>query len=197
MSRWAAVGRATALVWVLLGAGLQSGCGSSGPAASSQATSASTPATRAALPPPGSGSPPGANGTLSQAKTICVGFVRTANFQLQLGVGRVPPTAGDALYAELEGLSRRMAFLSAPATTRGLLTRWADDLDRAAGAAQALGAADPAPRPGNRRFASARQRLRSELERANADAVVVGLSTCEFDVRGTSDKRRPARTRAP
>jgi hypothetical protein len=124
------------------------------------------------------------NGSFSQAPAICSSFVQKANVDLHFGVKALAPRLAPALFSELAGLSRRMQFLQAPAGRRKGLARWATDLDQAATTANKLGAIDVSTAAGFARFASGRDRLALDLERANADAARLGLRSCRINLHG-------------
>jgi hypothetical protein len=124
------------------------------------------------------------NGRFSQAADICRGFVEHANLQLHQGIARVGPGAGAPLYAELEGLSRRLSFLSVPAAYRARLAQFAAELDRAAITAQTMGSQATATPAALRRFIQIRDTLARELTSANAMARGLGLDACVINLRG-------------
>ncbi len=158
----------------VLGASALSACGqshSASPAATHPAPSPTSPA-----PAPSTGLT--GNGSFSQAATICRGFVDHVNRDLPHGIRALPPALGSTLFGELEGLSRRIQFLRAPASRRADAARWAADLDRAASIASELGGTDVTSAAGRTRFLAALGRERTALERANADALRLGLRRC-------------------
>jgi hypothetical protein len=118
------------------------------------------------------------NGSLSQAATICRGFVDHLNRALAHGLGAVSPGLAPALAGELEGLSRRVQFLRAPTRDRTTAARWAADLDRAATIANGLAGMSAASSAERRRYAVALAGERVALERANTDAMGLGLRHC-------------------
>jgi hypothetical protein len=170
---------------------VSAGCGHS---SSTPATSPAAPAPSAtgvapapAKPAPSAGL--AGNGSLSQAGTICQGFVEHLNRALAPGIGAVSPGLAPALVSELEGLSRRIQFLRAPARDRAAAARWAADLDRAATIANGLAAMGVASSAERQRYVAALDTERVALERANADAVRLGLRRCLITVRGAPGQR--------
>jgi hypothetical protein len=155
----------------VLGACALSACG--------QAHSTSPAATRAApSPPPSPSTGLAGNGSFSQAATICRGFVDHVNRDLPHGIRALHPALASSLFGELEGLSRRIQFLRAPAGRRADAARWAADLDRAAAIANELGGADVTSAAGRTRFLATLGRERTALERVNGGALRLGLRTC-------------------
>jgi hypothetical protein len=161
----------------VLGATALSACGQSHSASSSATHPAPPP-----VPPPSRTTGLSGNGSFSQAATICRGFVDHVNRDLPHGIRALHPELGSALFGELEGLSRRIQFLRAPASQRADAARWAADLDRAASIANELGGADVTSAAGRTRFLAALGRERTALERANADALRLGLRGCRIAV---------------
>ncbi|MDX6660886.1 MAG: hypothetical protein QOJ55_1708 [Solirubrobacteraceae bacterium] len=159
----------------VLGASALSACG--------QAHSASRAATQAApSPPPAPSTGLAGNGSFSQAATICRGFVGHVNRDLPHGIRALHPALASSLFGELEALSRRIQFLRAPAGRRADAAHWAADLDRAASIANELGGADITSAAGRTRFLATLGRERTALERANADALRLGLRGCRIAV---------------
>lgn len=163
-----------------------SACGSS-----HSASSASTGAQPASAPPPQSrpralprSTGLAGNGTFSQAATICRGFIDKANAALHLGIKAFNPRLAPGLYGELEGLSRRIQFLRAPADRRAGVARWANDLDRAAITSNRFGALDASTPAGRAQVASVRDRLALDIARSNADAALLGLRSCQIKLNG-------------
>jgi hypothetical protein len=163
------------LILAVLGAAALSACGQSHSVSSSATHQAPAPAS---VPPPPRTTGLTGNGSFSQAATICRGFVDHVNRDLPHGIRALPPALGSTLFGELEGLSRRIQFLRAPAGRRADAARWAADLDRAASIANELGGADVTSAAGRTRFLAALERERTALERANADALRLGLRRC-------------------
>jgi hypothetical protein len=155
------------------------GCGGSGHSNSS-APGVSTPPSTAGLE---------GNGQTSQAAGICQSFVTHANLVLQNGIERVPPEAGAQLYSLLEGLSRRLEFLSGPAPERARVAGFAQQLDRAAATAQAMGAENASTKDGVRRFEAKRAELASQLTAANVQARRIGVGACAFNLGGQPPPR--------
>jgi hypothetical protein len=131
------------------------------------------------------------NGSLTQAGTICQGFVTHLNRALVMGLRGLSPQAAAAFYGELEGLSRRVQFLSGSAPARAAAGRWAADLDRAAATANRLSGLDVASIDGRRGYAALLTTERSELDSANADAARLGLRRCHIAVEGVPGGRPP------
>ncbi len=164
-------------ILAVLGASALSACGQSQSASPAATHPAPAPAP-APVPPPSRSTGLAGNGSFSQAATICRGFVDHVNRDLPHGIRALPPALGSTLFGELEGLSRRIQFLRAPASRRADAARWAADLDRAASIANELGGTDVTSAAGRTRFLAALGRERTALERANADAVRLGLRRC-------------------
>jgi hypothetical protein len=157
----------------VLGAAALSACGQS-----HSASPAATHPAPAPVPPPPRSTGLAGNGSFSQAATICHGFVDHVNRDLPHGIRALHPALASTLFGELEGLSRRIQFLRAPASRRADAARWAADLDRAASIANELDGADITSAAGRARFLAALGRERTALERANADALRLGLRRC-------------------
>ncbi|HEV7461120.1 MAG TPA: hypothetical protein VGN78_11320 [Solirubrobacteraceae bacterium] len=177
----------------VLGAAL-AGCGSQSHSATT--TSGGTPAATAThaaptLPRPPQSAGASGNGSVAQAGAICQGFVTHLNRGLVRGMGSVSPQGAAALYSELEGLSRRLQFLSGSATARAGAAHWAADLDRAAITANRLAGMEVASAGGRRRYVAALTTERRELDRANADAAGLGLRSCHIAVEGAPGGRPP------
>jgi hypothetical protein len=105
------------------------------------------------------------------------------------GIDALSPGLAPALVSELEGLSRRIQFLRAPVRDRATAARWAADLDRAAAIANRLAAMSVASSAARQRYVAALGTERVALERANADAVRLGLRRCLITVRVASGLR--------
>jgi hypothetical protein len=163
------------VILALLGACALSACGQS-----RSASPAATHPAQSPVPPPSTGL--AGNGSFSQAATICRGFVDHVNRDLPHGIRALHPALGNSLFGELEGLSRRIQFLRAPASRRADAARWAADLDRAASIANELGGADVTSAAGRTRLLAMLGRERTALERANADALRLGLRGCRIAV---------------
>jgi hypothetical protein len=172
-----------ALVW-------SGGCGhahSTGSASPAAPVPSATGAPAPAKPPPSAGL--AGNGSLSQAGTICRGFVEHLNRALAPGIAAVSPGLAPALVSELEGLSRRIQFLRAPVRDRATAAHWAADLDRAAAIANGLAGMSVASSAARQRYIASLGTERVALERANADAVRLGLRRCLITVRGAPGLR--------
>jgi hypothetical protein len=170
---------------------VSAGCGhSASPRATSPAPSAQSATGIASVPAkPAPSAGLAGNGSLSQAGTICQGFVDHLNRTLAPGVGALSPALAPSLVSELEGLSRRIQFLRAPTRERATAARWAADLDRAATIANGLAGMGTASSAERQRYAVALDTERVALQRANADAVRLGLRRCLITVRGAAGPR--------
>jgi hypothetical protein len=148
------------------------GCGGSSTSGSSGRPATSTGG-KSALAPPASAHP----ATRAQsAETVCRAFsYRLAVGPLHKGINQLVPGDGRVLYAELEGLSRRIEFTPAAPARHAGLYRLAAALDRAAVMAQALPAA-----PTRSAFAHSVARLRGQLEEASALAARLALPNCRI-----------------
>jgi hypothetical protein len=148
------------------------GCGGSSTSGSSGQPATSTGG-KSALAPPASAHP----ATRAQsADTVCRAFTyRLAVGPLHKGINQLVPGDGRVLYAELEGLSRRIEFTPAAPARHAGVYRLAAALDRAAIMAQALPAA-----PTRSAFAHSVARLRGQLEEASALAARLALSNCRI-----------------
>jgi hypothetical protein len=183
---------ATLAILALLGAGI-AGCGGQSHAAGTTTGGTAPTATQPppTLPPPSRSAGVNGNGSVTQAGTICQGFVTHLNRALVVGLRGLSPQAAAAFYGELEGLSRRVQFLSGSAAARAAAARWAADLDRAATTANRLTGIDVGSVDGRRRYAALLTAERSELDRANADAGRLGLRRCHIAVEGVPGGRPP------
>lgn len=165
------------VILAVLGASALSACGQSH-SHSASPTPSPAPTQAAPSPPPGPSTGLTGNGSFSQAGTICRGFVDHVNRDLPHGIRALHPALAGSLFGELEGLSRRIQFLRAPPGRRADAARWAADLDHAASIANELGGIDVTSAAGQTRFLATLGRERTALERANADALRLGLRRC-------------------
>ena len=161
---------------VLLAAALATaGCGSS--AGSGAGRSSPTSSTGGStLAPPASAHAPTPTPSV---QSIC----RTFTHHLAIGpfnrsFRAITPADAPELFAELEGLSRRLEFASASPARQVGLRRLAALFDRAAITSQALGrATTPATAAGPL------ARLYAQLTRSNALAMSLGLRDCRMSIR--------------
>ena len=151
------------------------GCGGSGSSGSSGQPATSNGA-GSALAPPASAHP----ATRAQsADTVCRTFTyRLAVGPLHKGINQLVPGDGRVLYAELEGLSRRLEFTPAAPARHAGVYRLAAVLDRAAIMAQALPAA-----PTRSAFTHSAAQLRGQLAQASALAARLALPGCRIALR--------------
>jgi len=163
-----------ALVLVLAAAVATAGCGSS--SGSGAGRSSPAPSSGSTLAAPASAHAPT---TTPSVQSIC----RTFTHRLAIGpfsrnFRAVTPADAPALFAELEGLSRRLEFAPASPARQVGLRRLAALFDRAAITSQALGrATTPATAAGPL------ARLYAQLTRSNALATSLGLRDCRMSIR--------------